>query len=618
MHPSTSTVSDWIQNSATFDKTESSSFQPFEVQQQQQQSLYYDLQQLCMSQSQQDDLDISVLPSLVSATDVKPAGYDTSSIASFSSIAPLAQGHHITTTAFMDSALWPQLTTNSLSLLGHPLTAIEDESKSQLPCTTSIVGPNPMPYNNPYSVLTTAFPSATTFATPAVNITMDSFGSNELFSALHPWSQVYTQASLAISTVSPSPSLSPSSTHSSILPSPCSSSYSLSPSSFIKSSSPARSAFEQHLNPSPVSYKLTPTTSSILTRRRSQALLALKQSSCHSFTSHSNTATSATPTLSTSVSSLTCQVCKKRYANNSTLRRHLKIHAYANSSSHAMSLLRSASINSSSSSVSSSPLMRSTQPAAWPLAMDTSATPMPSSSMVHGYNPGSDPDIKKPECVGCNKAFARRDTVILHIKNQKRKWDLLSAMLPDLTAAATSSSLMTESLQLSAESTKEVAIRYKEGTNYRRRRVQRQRRSHPYRMIEKLWQSTLQKKGFVLSTTNSSNNLKAKMERRDENNQNDDDGEMKLEEREGEGKYHQNQSGGGGGAEEYSMEVEDEEEEDGGGSEDGWSSMETILQMDSKTKLQWMMKMMVLPPCWKERKVRLFGAFGVLEEKVLQ
>ncbi|KAF9190357.1 hypothetical protein BGZ50_000245 [Haplosporangium sp. Z 11] len=199
---------------------------------------------------------------------------------------------------------------------------------------------------------------------------------------------------------------------------------------------------------------------------------------------------------------------------------------------------------------------------------------MPSSSMVHGYNPGSDPDIKKPECVGCNKAFARRDTVILHIKNQKRKWDLLSAMLPDLTAAATSSSLMTESLQLSAESTKEVAI--------------------------------------------SSNNLKAKMERRDENNQNDDDGEMKLEEREGEGKYHQNQSGGGGGAEEYSMEVEDEEEEDGGGSEDGWSSMETILQMDSKTKLQWMMKMMVLPPCWKERKVRLFGAFGVLEEKVLQ
>jgi len=52
--------------------------------------------------------------------------------------------------------------------------------------------------------------------------------------------------------------------------------------------------------------------------------------------------------------------------------------------------------------------------------------------------------------------------------------------------------------------------------------------------------------------------------------------------------------------------------------EDGWPSLETMSRMDSQIKLRWMMKMMVMPPCWTERKVRLFGAFGVMEEKVLQ
>ncbi|KAF9978221.1 hypothetical protein BGZ73_003225 [Actinomortierella ambigua] len=46
------------------------------------------------------------------------------------------------------------------------------------------------------------------------------------------------------------------------------------------------------------------------------------------------------------------------------------------------------------------------------------------SSSILQYRPGVDTDYRKPECVGCNKAFARRDTVILHIKNIRRKWEL--------------------------------------------------------------------------------------------------------------------------------------------------------------------------------------------------
>ncbi|KAF9984845.1 hypothetical protein BGZ65_012441 [Modicella reniformis] len=54
------------------------------------------------------------------------------------------------------------------------------------------------------------------------------------------------------------------------------------------------------------------------------------------------------------------------------------------------------------------------------------------------------------------------------------------------------------------------------------------------------------------------------------------------------------------------------------GGEDGdddWSSLQEMSQLDTQAKVKWMLKVMELPPCWKERKVRMFGAFGVLEEK---
>ncbi|KAF9986411.1 hypothetical protein BGZ75_001835 [Mortierella antarctica] len=126
----------------------------------------------------------------------------------------------------------------------------------------------------------------------------------------------------------------------------------------------------------------------------------------------------------------------------------------------------------------------------------------------------------------------------------------------------------------------------------RRRGGQKHRRTHPYRMVEKLWQSTMQRKGVQLACdVNNSNsggdhevNNKVKVEF-------DSEGYM----------------------EDLSQAVQDETDE----TDDGWPNQDALAQMDSQAKLQWMMKMMVLPPCWRERKVRLFGAFGVLEEKVL-
>ncbi|KAG0237006.1 hypothetical protein BGW41_000298 [Actinomortierella wolfii] len=72
------------------------------------------------------------------------------------------------------------------------------------------------------------------------------------------------------------------------------------------------------------------------------------------------------------------------------------------------------SYSSSSSSSSSSFL-------SMPALATTSAL---LSSSILQYRPGIDTDYRKPECVGCNKAFARRDTVILHIKNIRRKWEI--------------------------------------------------------------------------------------------------------------------------------------------------------------------------------------------------
>ncbi|KAI7826511.1 hypothetical protein BC939DRAFT_501694 [Gamsiella multidivaricata] len=368
---------------------------------------------------------------------------------------------------------------------------------------------------------------------------------------------------------------------------------------------------------------------------------------------------SSTSSFSSSMSSLTCQVCRKRYANNSTLRRHLKIHAYANASSRALACLRATS-SIPSSTLSSSSLASSTTGShpykpllcsglsALSISSSSPASSLSSSSSsssssasttatlntIQGYNPSSDPDIKKPECVGCNKAFARRDTVILHIKNQKRKWDLLSAMLPTLRASSVSS--------LTAEEQELWDEKGLDGNSTRRttamaaaigstvgdavvmaptgkasavtgsgsssgRKVHRQRRSHPYRMVEKLWHSTLQKKGLVLSGSslgpgNSGLNtlvgqdaLRAKKEDCEDDEDGGDtvDGEARRE-RQGR---------------------DEDEDEDGEG---GWPSLEVMSEMDSQTKLEWMMKMMKMPPCWRERKVRLFGAFGVLEERVLQ
>lgn len=69
--------------------------------------------------------------------------------------------------------------------------------------------------------------------------------------------------------------------------------------------------------------------------------------------------------------------------------------------------------------------------------------------------------------------------------------------------------------------------------------------------------------------------------------------------------------------EEEDDEDEDVEERD----EEGDAKMydiELVANMDAPQKFERIMRAMKMPPCWKERKVRLFGAFGMLEESVLQ
>ncbi|GJJ69434.1 hypothetical protein EMPS_01780 [Entomortierella parvispora] len=425
----------------------------------------------------------------------------------------------------------------------------------------------------------------------------------------------------------------------------------------------------------PITHKsaLAPRASSILTRRQSSAL-SLKsphpvaEATATAFvpTSQGHLPGSSSPSsLSLSLSSsvtpcsltLTCQVCKKRYANNSTLRRHLKIHAYANSTNRSLSLLKSVSQGLGGISPVSRaarhllsvhpPSHRSNSPSASPSSAlvpfnRESDNPGPLGSGFSaslpiqgtGYSPGSDPDIKKPECVGCNKAFARRDTVILHIKNKKRKWDLLNAMLPVLTSCSGTnpSSSVAASLAMldrpgAAPSTGGGGGGGGGGASGSGRRIQRQRKSHPYRMVEKLWQSTLQKKGLLLTSSSSlarpattapsssclySSNGYEPMEG------------VKMEP--GTIGLYPVALGGGDGHDDNEVKAgnrDDEalkakEEGEGAMGEDGWPSLETMSRMDSQIKLRWMMKMMVMPPCWTERKVRLFGAFGVMEERVLQ
>ncbi|KAI1299774.1 hypothetical protein EDD11_006435 [Mortierella claussenii] len=389
------------------------------------------------------------------------------------------------------------------------------------------------------------------------------------------------------------------------------------------------------------------------------------------------------------VPSLICQVCRKRYANNSTLRRHLKIHAYANSSSSlALALLRASRSSSGlSSSLTSGTATKSIlypyheyalanvpildrYRCDYPLAPFSSSSPSSSSSSstlnsIPGYSPNMDPDIKKPECVGCNKAFARRDTVILHIKNQKRKWGLLNTMLSTLTTGKTPVTVEVATATAAAAAEAEGdddgensshkvpgSLRGNGdhvGTLLRRdmaimpmcvkqgAMTLKQRRLHPYRTVEKLWHSTLQSKSVVLTSFSAGNN--------DNNNKNNSSSSSSSSSSKHSSFSRNNRnscfsytaSGDGGmdvEATGHDLEqgIEDNDENialpptlgnlsdrDNEASVEGrWPSTKAMSRMDGRTKLEWMAKMLRKPPCWTERKVRVYGAFGVMEEKVLQ
>ncbi|KAF9576002.1 hypothetical protein EC968_000562 [Mortierella alpina] len=492
---------------------------------------------------------------------------------------------------------------------------------------------------------------------PAVSSDLDSINvqQQELLTVLDSWTRIFNPAvspSLASSSSNaPSPSLSssPLSIYTSLSPLPGTpSQISSSPSPLLtaNASSCTSTLASDYINTfKPLSHKFAPRTSSILTRRQSQAL-ALKSALAHANSSSPPDSSHTSSALQISSSSpLTCQVCKKQYANSSTLRRHLKIHAYANSAARSLSSSRSSTPFSDTGShaaldveghqstqqelqqqepqrpqesymmplictgiptLSFNGAVSSAQPSSSPF-LPSSLSSSSTTPLIHGYNPCSDPDIKKPECVGCNKAFARRDTVILHIKNQKRKWDLLNALLPTLAATAAAAAAATtvsdgacslegldlEGMRLITKTQKLSLCANNSSGSLRRRGSQKHRRTHPYRMVEKLWQSTMQRKGVQLAGGHVNN---------PNNGETHETGKLKVaidEER-----Y----------TEDLTQAVRDEKDE----MDDGWPSKDALAQMDSRAKLQWMMKMMVLPPCWKERKVRLFGAFGVLEEKVLQ
>ncbi|KAG0378450.1 hypothetical protein BGX24_003808 [Mortierella sp. AD032] len=446
-----------------------------------------------------------------------------------------------------------------------------------------------------------------------------------------------------------------------------------------------------------------------------------------------STATTTSPTLllnpsgatPSSPKALICPICKKDYANNSTLRRHLKIHAYNSTSTATRKVctpppppLSGANISttgSHNSALSSTPgsatsnhpdvtVMSSTLAAVnthlissfWPYrdipassSIMNSATPM---RQIHlqshiaaaaaaavggvvtpGYSPGSDPTIKKPECVGCSKPFARRDTVILHIKNQKRKWDLLCTMLPALSTSSSGNSSNTdqgassgiaidgdddedgdggddddddgEVTMMDSNGCRQIQIhtRQQRTSSLARaatsaklvgpthRRYVRQRRAHPFRDVEKLWQSTLQRKkihfGAYKKPVSSSTTASTQRLGVHKSGQfiYEGDGEYGGEEFANHAKQQQQQRQQKRGGEDMDVDImsafmedenddEDEESED----EDGWPSQEVLDGMDNQTKIHWMVKMAVEPPCWSERKVRLFGAYGMVEETVLQ
>ncbi|KAG0025996.1 hypothetical protein BGZ82_009705, partial [Podila clonocystis] len=221
--------------------------------------------------------------------------------------------------------------------------------------------------------------------------------------------------------------------------------------------------------------------------------------------------------------------------------------------------------------------------------------------IIQGYSPGSDPDIRKPECVGCGKAFARRDTVILHIKNQKRHWDEFVAMREQwiqekkVTGWMPSGMLSNVKLSLGVSMPTSAADRY--------------------RKAEKLWHSTQQ--GQIhrrLRKSSPGSSLRTRYGSRPAKGA-DEESDYMFE-------FELNDIDAISAEDEWEEEKEDSR--DGAvekGDEKGNIEMydaELVASMDAPQKFEWIMRAMKMPPCWNERKVRLFGAFGVLEESVLQ
>lgn len=179
------------------------------------------------------------------------------------------------------------------------------------------------------------------------------------------------------------------------------------------------------------------------------------------------------------------------------------------------------------------------------------------------------------------------------------------------------------------------------GTSAVQQRSVRQKKVHPFRVAEKLWQLTLQKKKIhfgpykktlpvvtVTATTTAAKRaplvpgsgshdrtsrlLSSFGYRGDDDDKFDN--EMYVDDQYP--RQHQHQMDGD--MEMMNAYVETDEDENEGEGEDGWPSEEALESMDNVTKIQWMMKMAVVPPCWSERKVRIFGVQGRVEETVLQ
>lgn len=135
-----------------------------------------------------------------------------------------------------------------------------------------------------------------------------------------------------------------------------------------------------------------------------------------------------------------------------------------------------------------------------------------------------------------------------------------------------------------------------------------------YRKAEKLWHSTQQgqihrrRKGTLPSLPSSlRTRYGARMKEPEDNNM----FEIELEDVDAVSAEYEWEEGN-------EEEVGDEDMEEYGGDTEMYYDAEVVANMDAAQKFEWIMRAMKMPPCWKERKVRLFGAFGVLEESVLQ